>query len=58
MKRQGAEVCMVHFPFVVYRREENISVDLLINADPEEMGSTGCLWKGNQVVGDRGREGT
>lgn len=57
MKRQGAEVCMVHFPFVVYRREKNINVDLLINADSEETGSTGCLWKGNQEVGDRGGRG-
>lgn len=50
MKRQGAEVCMVHFPFVVDRREKNINVDLLMYADSEEMGNTGCLWKGNQEV--------
>lgn len=57
MKRQGAEVYMVQFPFVVDRREENISVHLLINTDPEEMGNTGCLWKGNQEVGARGGRG-
>lgn len=47
-------MCMVHFPFVVDRREKNINVDLLINADSEEMSNTGCLWKGNQEAGDRG----
>lgn len=50
-------MCMMHFPFVVYGREKNINVDLLTNADSEEMGNTGCLWKRNQGVGDRGGRG-
>lgn len=50
-------MCMVHFPFVVDRWEKNINVDLLINADSGEMGNTGCLWKGNREVGDRGGRG-